>query len=84
MPMLSSYEIVFRVKSEEDDMGYKEDREILRKAGFTEVEMNRLSKLRRNIAEEGKYMELADYRRLQFARWLVTTGKLTEQIAKAK
>jgi hypothetical protein len=60
-------------------MGCKEDREILRKAGFTEAEMNRLSKLRRNLAECGKYQELVDYRRLQFVRWLVNNGKLTEQ-----
>ena len=61
-------------------MGYKEDRGILRKAGFTEAEMNRLSKLRRNLAESGKNQELIDYRRLQFIRWLVNTGKLTEQL----
>ncbi len=61
-------------------MGYKEDREILRKAGFSEAEMNRLSKLRRNLTEDGKYQELVDYRRLQFVRWLVNTGKLTEQL----
>jgi len=61
-------------------MGYKEDREILRKAGITEAEINRLSKLRRNLAEEGKYQDLIDYRRLQFVRWLVTTGKLTEHV----
>ena len=63
-------------------MGQKEDREILRKAELTETQMNRLSKLRRNLAEEGKYQELIDYRRLQFIRWLVTTGKLTEQISR--
>jgi hypothetical protein len=67
-------------KPEEDDMGYKEDREILRKAGFSEAEMNRLSTLRRNLAEEARYQELIDYRRLQFIRWLVNTGKLTEQV----
>jgi len=61
-------------------MGYKEDREILQKASFSEAEMNRLSKLRRNLAENGKYQELIDYRRLQFVRWLVHTGKLTEQL----
>ena len=61
-------------------MDYKEDREILHKAGFSEAEMNCLSKLRRNLAEKGKYQELADYRRLQFVRWLVNTGKLTEQV----
>ena len=61
-------------------MGHKEDRQILRKAGFTEAEMNRLSKLRRNVSQEGMYQELVDYRRLQFVRWLVTTGKLSEQV----
>lgn len=61
-------------------MGHKEDREILRKARFTEAQINRLSKLRRNLTEEGRCQELIDYRRLQFARWLVTTGKLTEQV----
>jgi hypothetical protein len=61
-------------------MGYKEDREILRKAAFTEAEKNRLRKLRRNLAEEGRYQELIEYRRLQFVRWLVATGKLTEQV----
>ncbi len=61
-------------------MGHNEDRKILLKAGFTEAEMNCLSKLRRDLVEEGKYQELIDYRRLQFVRWLVTTGKLTEQV----
>jgi len=61
-------------------MDHKKDLEILRKAGFTEAQMNRLRKLRRNLAEEGKYQELIDYRRLQFVRWLVTTGKLTEEV----
>ncbi len=61
-------------------MGHKEDREILRKAGITEAEINRLSNLRRNLAEQGKYQELIDYRRLQFVRWLVLTGKLREHV----
>ena len=72
--------MMFLCTMQEDDMGHKEDREILRTAGLTEAQMNRLSKLRRNLAEEGKYQELIDYRRLQFVRWLVTTGKLSEQI----
>jgi hypothetical protein len=61
-------------------MGYQEDRNILLKAGFTEVEKKRLSTLRSNLTEEGRYQELIEYRRLQFARWLVTTGKLTERV----
>jgi hypothetical protein len=71
-------------KPQEDDMGYQEDREMLRKVGFTEGEMSRLSTLSRNLAKEGKYLELVEYRRLQFVRWLVTTGKLTEQLVQAK
>jgi hypothetical protein len=71
---------MFLAPSQEDEMGHKEDLEILRRAGFTEAQMNRLSKLRRNLAEEGKYQELIDYRRLQFVRWLVSTGKLTEEL----
>ena len=66
--------------NEEYDMGYKEDRKILLKAGFTEVEKNRLSTLRRNLAEEGRYQELIEYRRLQFVRWLVSTSRLTERV----
>ncbi len=62
-------------------MGHKEDVEILRKAGLTEIQINRLSELRRNLAEEGKYQELIDYR-LQFVRWLVTMGKLTEEVSR--
>ena len=61
-------------------MDHKKDREILRKVGITEAQINRLSKLRTNLAEEGKYQELIDYRRLQFVRWLFSTGKLTEQV----
>ena len=62
-------------------MNYKEDIQILHEAGFTEAEIRRLCELRRKPAEEGKYLELVDYRRLEFVRWLVATGKLTEQVA---
>lgn len=61
-------------------MGYKEDGEILRKAAFTEAETHRLRTLRRNLAEKGRYQELVELRRLQFVRWLVATGKLTERV----
>ena len=67
--------------TKEDNMGHKENRDILRKAGFSEDEMKRLSNLRRAFAAEGKFQEFADYRRLQFVRWLVTTGRLTDQLA---
>jgi len=62
-------------------MGYQDNRDSLRKAGCTEDEMKRLDTLRRAYAVEGKLQEFADYRRLQFVRWLVTTGRLTDQLA---
>ena len=60
-------------------MDYQEDCNILLKAGFTETEKNRLIALRRNLTEEGSNQKLIEYRRLEFVRWLVTTGKLTER-----
>ncbi|HLZ56799.1 MAG TPA: hypothetical protein VKR06_07605 [Ktedonosporobacter sp.] len=62
-------------------MDRKEDREILRKGGFAESEMTLLSKLRKDYAERERRRVAADHRRLEFARWLVNTGKLTDQIA---
>ena len=62
-------------------MDRKEDREMLRKVGFAEVEMNRLIRLRRDHHEKERLLALAEHRRLEFVRWLVTIGKLTEQIA---
>ena len=62
-------------------MDRKEDREMLRKVGFAEVEMNRLSRLRRDYNESVRLQAAAEHRRLEFVRWLVTIGKLTDQIA---
>jgi hypothetical protein len=59
----------------------KEDREILRKVGFGESEMNQLSRLRTFYHEQEKHQAAITNRRLEFIRWLVTTGKLSEQIA---
>ncbi|HEU5229655.1 MAG TPA: hypothetical protein VFU49_17690 [Ktedonobacteraceae bacterium] len=62
-------------------MERKEDREILRKGGFAENEMKMLSNLRRNYTEQEQRLAQESHRRLEFVRWLVTTGKLTDQIA---
>ncbi len=61
-------------------MDRKEDREILRKGGFAEAEMQRLSMLRRDRNEKARLKAVAEHRRLEFIRWLVTTGKLTDQL----
>ncbi|GLV60375.1 hypothetical protein KDH_71950 [Dictyobacter sp. S3.2.2.5] len=58
-----------------------EDREILRKGGFAENEVVQLSKLRKDYSEREKNQAQIVKRRLEFIRWLVSTGKLSDQIA---
>ena len=62
-------------------MDRKDDREILRKGGFADGEVQRLSQLRKDYAEREKRQEVMDRRRLEFVRWLVTNGRLSDQIA---
>jgi hypothetical protein len=62
-------------------MDRKEDREILRKSGFAEHEVLQLTKLRTDYAEQARRQMQADNRRLEFVRWLVSRGKLSDQIA---
>jgi hypothetical protein len=62
-------------------MDHSEDREILRKSGFAENEVIQLSKLRTDYNEREKHRAMLAHRRLEFIRWLVSTGKLTDQIA---
>ena len=59
----------------------KEDGEMLRKNGFAESEVRRLKKLRQEHVEKERLRIIAENRRLRFVRWLVVTGKLTDQIA---
>ncbi len=59
----------------------KEDREILRKNGFAENEVNLLSKLRIDYNEREIRQAQADRRRLEFYQWMFATGKLSDQIA---
>jgi hypothetical protein len=61
-------------------MDHKEAEESLSTVMFTELERERLLRLRRAYAEE-KLSHLApEQQRLEFVRWLVTTGRLTDQI----
>lgn len=62
-------------------MDRKEDREILRKGGFAESEVKQLSQLRKLHIESERLRQLAEIRRLEFVRWLVDKGKISEQIA---
>jgi len=68
----------------ENTMDHQETQEtydLLYQAGFTASEIDRLEKLRQEYAENKHDHMSETYRRLEFVRWLVTTGKLTEQIA---
>ena len=62
-------------------MDHYEDRDILRKGGFAENEVVQLSKLRKDYSEKEKSQAQIVKRRLEFIRWLVSTGKLSDQIA---
>jgi hypothetical protein len=62
-------------------MDRKDDRDMLRKSGFAEDEVLLLSRLRIDYTERTKRQEDAAQRRLEFVRWLVAKGRLSEQIA---
>jgi transcriptional regulator len=55
--------------------------EVLRKRGFTQEEIARLSELRATLRKHQMQEAAAMQRRFEFARWLVATGRLTEQLA---
>jgi hypothetical protein len=61
-------------------MDHKETYDKLYEAGFTMIEIDCLQRLRQDYAEERAALAALE-RRLEFVRWLVITGKLTEQIA---
>ena len=61
-------------------MERKEERDIMRKGSLSEGEMKRLSQLRKVHRERLKLKEVEENRRLEFIRWLVHTGKLTDQV----
>ena len=58
----------------------KEDLEMLRKEGFTELAIARLFQMRCRYGQDEMDQAPLDKRRLEFARWLVATGRLTDQI----
>lgn len=62
-------------------MDRTDDRDLLRKSGFAEDEVLLLSRLRKDHNEKVRRQEAAHNRRLEFIRWLVAQGKLSEQIA---
>jgi hypothetical protein len=62
-------------------MDRKDDRNLVRKGSLSEGEMKLLSQLRKVHRERLKLEQIEEHRRMEFIRWLVNTGKLTDQIA---
>jgi hypothetical protein len=58
---------------------YKETLEMLRQSGLTRREIRRLQNFYRRYAVNEMDQSSLDQRRLEFARWLVTTHRLTDQ-----
>lgn len=55
--------------------------EILHENGFTESEIDHLNNLSLEYKREEESLRQPQLNRLEFVRWLVLTGKLTENIA---
>ena len=74
---------LFARKKEKDmnQIDQQDPCELLRTAGFTEAEIENLERLRRAYREKSSWLTCAEERRLAFVRWLVTTGRLAEQVA---
>jgi len=59
---------------------HEEAQEMLRKAGFNHAEIDRLTSFRRVFIVGEEDQTSTEHRRLEFARWLFQTGKLTDQV----
>lgn len=62
-------------------MDFKEKLEILRRAGFTMLEIQRLYHFRRAYVVDEQDRSPVDLAHLRFIRWLVLNGRLTEELA---
>jgi len=56
----------------------------LLKIGFLPEQIERLRQLRYVHVERRQVQLIAEQRRLEFARWLVTTGRLTDEFSALK
>lgn len=61
-------------------MTYQEAFQMLRQAGFVGAEIDRLYQLRRTYHPSELDQPPLNLYRLRFVRWLVTTGRLTDQV----
>ncbi|GHO65482.1 hypothetical protein KSC_043740 [Ktedonobacter sp. SOSP1-52] len=56
------------------------DETTLLKQGFTQEQVSHLRATRIAIQERQKAQVMTIRRRLEFARWLIATGRITEQV----
>ncbi len=63
-----------------DQSNYKEALERLQQDGFTASEIELLCQLRRDYQKQELDHVSIDLHHLEFARWLVATGRLTDQL----
>lgn len=69
------------IYKKEKIMNSQVSNESLCEKGFTEAEIESLNNLRRNYKSEEESLRENQQRRLEFVRWLVLTGKMTENLA---
>jgi hypothetical protein len=66
-------------------MDYRERQKLLgdmmHQHGFTQGQVEHLGRLSRAYPLKEIYITSAEQRRLEFIRWLVVTGRMSEQIA---
>lgn len=62
------------------DRDHKEAQEMLRRAGFNHAQIDRLTNFRKQFIVGEVDQTSTEHRRLEFARWLFQTGKLTDQV----
>ena len=62
-----------------EHMTYQEAFQSLRQAGFVREEIDRLYRLRRTYRVSELDAPPLDLHRLRFVRWLIATGRLTDQ-----
>ena len=60
------------------NLDHKEAIEMLRKAGLSRDEIDRLTQFRRHFTPGEMDQGQDDHRRLEFVRWLFRKGKLTD------
>ncbi|GCE13664.1 hypothetical protein [Tengunoibacter tsumagoiensis] len=62
-------------------LDYKEANEMLRRAGFTHAQIDRLTRYRRRFLVGEMDQIPVDQRHLEFIRWLFQRGKLSDYVA---